>query len=168
MDLYSIASAYDITGRSRMTKAELITTVLEEAERRYRTPFAALDVTLPDQVGGDETVKTPADRQSSETISSKSDTDGANSDTTVPTESDPNTRATGDPSTDFKQAAGDTATDSSGEPGQLNAMLNLLDTHDDKWCEADGKSRYEVQLPDGSYEPARTKDDVRALLFKNY
>lgn len=58
--------------------------------------------------------------------------------------------------------------DDDGGTGQLNAMLSLLDTHDDKWSKADGDARYEVELPDGSVEPARTKDDVRALLFKNY
>ncbi len=47
-------------------------------------------------------------------------------------------------------------------------MMSLLDTHDDKWHEADGDARYEVELPDGDVETARTKDDVRALLFKNY
>jgi len=52
--------------------------------------------------------------------------------------------------------------------GQLNAMLNLLETHDDKWQTTAGDARYEVELPDGSTESARTKDDVRAVLFKNY
>lgn len=57
----------------------------------------------------------------------------------------------------------------SGEnDGQLNAMLSLLDTHADKWREADGDARYEVDLPDGGVETARTKDDVRALLFKHH
>lgn len=47
---------------------------------------------------------------------------------------------------------------------------NLLKEHDDKWDElgsnADGS--YEVELPDGDTEKVRTKDDVRALLMKNY
>jgi len=47
-------------------------------------------------------------------------------------------------------------------------MMQLLDTHEDKWREGDGEARYEVDLPDGSTESAQTKDDVRALLFKNY
>jgi hypothetical protein len=47
--------------------------------------------------------------------------------------------------------------------------MQLLDDHDDKWEESgseDGK--YAVTLPDGSTEQVRTKDDVRALLFKHY
>jgi len=55
-----------------------------------------------------------------------------------------------------------------GGGDRLNAMMQLLDTHDEKWREAPGDARYEVDLPDGSTETANTKDDVRALLFKNY
>jgi hypothetical protein len=62
----------------------------------------------------------------------------------------------------------DAGADDDGGSGQLNAMMSLLDTHEDKWREGDGDVRYEVDLPDGTVEAARTKDDVRALLFKNY
>ena len=56
-----------------------------------------------------------------------------------------------------------------GSGGMLDAMMNLLSAHEDKWREAGGgDSRYEVDLPDGTTEPARTQDDVRALLFKHY
>jgi hypothetical protein len=59
--------------------------------------------------------------------------------------------------------------DASGEEDAvLNEMMNLLDTHDDKWGEASGDERYAVELPDGSTETARTKDDVKALLFDHY
>lgn len=52
---------------------------------------------------------------------------------------------------------------------RLNAMMNLLDTHEDKWREASqGDARYEVDMPDGSTEFVQTKDDVRAHIFKNY
>ncbi|MFC7114762.1 hypothetical protein ACFQH2_06980 [Natronoarchaeum sp. GCM10025703] len=57
--------------------------------------------------------------------------------------------------------------DQSGED-RLSAMMSLLDTHDEKWRETSGDARYEVDLPDGTSEDAPTKDDVRALLFKNY
>ncbi|AFZ71511.1 hypothetical protein [Natronobacterium gregoryi] len=51
----------------------------------------------------------------------------------------------------------------------LDEMMSLLETHDDKWNESSSEdARYEVELPDGSTEEAQTKDDVRALLFKNY
>jgi len=52
---------------------------------------------------------------------------------------------------------------------RLNAMMNLLDTHDDKWREASKQdARYEVDMPDGHTEYVQTKDDVRAHIFKNY
>lgn len=51
----------------------------------------------------------------------------------------------------------------------LDQMMNLLDTHDDKWEESpSGDYRYRVELPDGGTEDVQTKDDVRAILFKNY
>ena len=55
--------------------------------------------------------------------------------------------------------------DLDGGPGGL---LNLLERHDDKWREADGDERYEVELENGSVETARTKDDVKAILFEHY
>jgi hypothetical protein len=56
----------------------------------------------------------------------------------------------------------------SGDDAMLNEMMSLLDTHDGKWGEASGDERYAVDLPDGSTEQVRTKDDVKALLFKHY
>lgn len=53
--------------------------------------------------------------------------------------------------------------------GSILASANkLLRDHDDKWRESDGEARYEVDRPDGGTEPARTKDDVRQLLFRHY
>ncbi|WP_227131054.1 hypothetical protein [Halorubellus salinus] len=52
---------------------------------------------------------------------------------------------------------------------RLNAMMNLLDTHDEKWREASKEdARYEIDMPDGTTEYVQTKDDVRAHIFKNY
>ena len=62
----------------------------------------------------------------------------------------------------------DTGEESDDEESRLNAMMSLLDTHEDKWREGDGEARYEVDLPGGETATAQTKDDVRALLFKNY
>lgn len=64
-------------------------------------------------------------------------------------------------------------TDGEGGDGddsdRLRAMMNLLDRHDDAWEEADGEEgKYLVTLPGGETEHARTKDDVRALLFQHY
>jgi len=55
-----------------------------------------------------------------------------------------------------------------GDDAMLNEMMSLLDTHEDKWGESSGDERYEVELPDGETEQVRTKDDVKALLFKHY
>lgn len=67
------------------------------------------------------------------------------------------------------------STDDSDDDGaaddddMLDEMMSLLETHEDKWEESDsGDHRYSVELPDGSTEDVQTKDDVRAILFKNY
>jgi hypothetical protein len=62
----------------------------------------------------------------------------------------------------------DGAATTGGDDAMLNEMMSLLDTHDDKWGESGGDERYEVELPDGTAEQVRTKDDVKALLFKHY
>jgi hypothetical protein len=56
-----------------------------------------------------------------------------------------------------------------GGDGMLDEMMRLMETHDDKWEQANSEeTRYEVELPDGDVETVQTQDDVRALLFKNY
>lgn len=65
----------------------------------------------------------------------------------------------------------DPTTDGSGTsgPDRLEAMMNLLDEHDEQWEQTDSDGgKYVVSLPDGDTEQVRTKDDVRALLFKHY
>ncbi|NUB91799.1 hypothetical protein HT576_12305 [Haloterrigena sp. SYSU A121-1] len=58
---------------------------------------------------------------------------------------------------------------SADDDDMLDEMMSLLETHDDKWAESTAADyRYEVELPDGTTEQVQTKDDVRALLFKNY
>ena len=75
--------------------------------------------------------------------------------------------ATDDDGADESGAAdGDGSAD---DDDMLDEMMSLLETHDDKWSESNAADyRYEVELPDGSVEQVQTKDDVRALLFKNY
>lgn len=126
MDLYTIAAELGISGRSSMTKAELVDAIVDQASSRYENPFTGVDVPFPpdrqpDAGGGSEDDEQPAPEESS----------------------------------------------AGGSP-QLDAMLNLMETHSDKWTKADGDARYEVTLPDGATETARTQDDVRALLFKHY
>lgn len=147
MDLYSIAAAYDVAGRSNMTKGELVAAILDAVERRYTDPLAPVDLDLPP---GDGAVADDGPA-----------VDGAEADDEA--ETDDGAEADDGPAGD--EAETDAETDSDG---QLTAMLNLLETHRDKWREADGDARYEVELPDGSSETARTKDDVRATLFKHY
>ena len=87
-----------------------------------------------------------------------------------PEGSDPE-RAGGNGGTEGTSGAGDTASASAGGGGgsQLQQMMNLLETHDDKWRKAEsGDAPYEVDLPDGGTEAARTKDDVKRVLFTNY
>ncbi len=79
----------------------------------------------------------------------------------------------GETSDERRNDSGDAndADDSDADDGasRLNAMMNLLDAHGDKWREAtSGDEKYEVDLPDGTTENVRTKDDVRALLFRHY
>ncbi|MDZ5812205.1 hypothetical protein U4E84_12720 [Halorubrum sp. AD140] len=140
LDLYEIAAAFDVSGRSDMTKAELVDAILDAAASLSTDPFSHVDVDLGE--GGAD-----GDRDES----------GAGIEASEPADGE---TSTGDEET----ATGD----EDGGAGQLDAMMSLLDTHADKWREADGDARYEVDLPDGGVETARTKDDVRALLFRNY
>jgi hypothetical protein len=75
----------------------------------------------------------------------------------------------GDADADEEAAVGGDKDDGDSGSSTLNSMMSLLETHDDKWREAGGgEEKYEVDLPDGTTEGARTKDDVRAVLFKQY
>lgn len=70
----------------------------------------------------------------------------------------------------------DTETDGSkterdGEESPENTLqqaMSLLDAHDDRWRESDSDEPYEVDLPGGSTEAVRTKDDIKRLLFKHW
>ncbi|WP_324661705.1 hypothetical protein [Haloarcula sediminis] len=82
-----------------------------------------------------------------------------------------------EPPADDADTASDGASDDGGSgptpntdgPGSiLSAANQLLTDHDDKWREGGGDEPYEVDLPDGTTETVRTKDDVRGLLFKHY
>ena len=152
MDLYEIAAEYEVTGRSGMTKDELVTAIAETVERRYTDPLAPVDFDVPGL--------SPDDDGGFEGEAGRDDGGGgaAGGESADPDESD----------RDDGGADGGPDDGSTEGDGQLNAMLSLLETHDDKWRSADGDARYEVDLPDGSVETARTKDDVRAVLFKHY
>jgi hypothetical protein len=132
-------------------------------------------------VSGDENevVEDDADESDSEAADEEVDDEGAEQDDGDDEQDDgDDEQADGDDDAETDDAGDDDSDDedddapsagaSGGGGGRLNAMMQLLDTHEDKWREGDGEARYEVDLPDGSTESAQTKDDVRALLFKNY
>ncbi|QUJ74468.1 hypothetical protein [Haloarcula marismortui] len=62
------------------------------------------------------------------------------------------------------------AAEPNNAPGDTLSVANrLLTEHDEKWTRSNETDEpYEVTLPDGSTVSARTKDDVRKLLFQNY
>lgn len=65
--------------------------------------------------------------------------------------------------------AGGTVDPLAGPGNALSAVNKLLREHDDKWRKTEtGDEPYEVDLPDGTTEGVRTKDDVRQYLFKHY
>lgn len=158
MDLYTIAATYDITGRSNMTKQELITAICDTVAERYTDPLAPTDLRLPTRepaTDDNAAVEAPASDDTAEDATAADAPDSESAPDTAPSTSDA-------PDTDA-----DTAT-TDADDAQLNTMLSLLETHQEKWREADGDARYEVDLPDGGVAQARTKDDVRATLFKHY
>ena len=81
-----------------------------------------------------------------------------------------------DPATDADAGSDDAGGDDGpgGDPANdspedtLQQAMSLLDAHDDRWRESSGDEPYEVDLPDGSTEAVRTKDDVKRLLFKHW
>jgi len=144
---------------------------------------------IEDEATGDEQSDDDADRASrvtdatatdDESAADDSETDdgddelGIGSDAADRIETDVDAGATTDSTDDGTDASGSTDDDSDGngsadDDDMLNEMMSLLETHDDKWQESNSADyRYAVDLPDGSTEQVQTKDDVRALLFKNY
>ena len=158
LDLHEIAAAFDVTGRSDMQKDELVEAILDRAATLAANPFALVDLDLPDRTPAEAAREPASSVDSSET----SDSSGTADDTARDGGQADAAAGVADAQTTDDDRADD------GGAGQLNAMMRLLDTHADKWSESAGDARYEVELPDGSIEAARTKDDVRALLFKHY
>ncbi|WP_225307878.1 MULTISPECIES: hypothetical protein [unclassified Haloarcula] len=86
----------------------------------------------------------------------------AQNSTSTQTSSSPDTTESSD-AAESTEAPDDTPSDT------LSAANRLLTEHDEKWTRSDENDEpYEVTLPDGSTVSARTKDDVRKLLFQNY
>ncbi|QZA87877.1 Rho termination factor N-terminal domain-containing protein [Salinarchaeum sp. IM2453] len=187
MDLYTIAAKYDVSGRSSMTKAELIDAILEKIEEVHEDPLAIVDVELESEPET-KTENKDASRDADATTTSTGTEAGEPTDSGQvdqpdhPEETEESASPVAPDLTDAAEAVTsdsdaeavsepeepDTDTTSGQSGGRLNAMLNLLEAHSDKWEKSDSDARYQVELPDGSTETARTKDDVRALLFQHY
>ncbi len=90
----------------------------------------------------------------------------ATSDLDPPVESEAGSAPAGDSTAETEES---TASDASGA-GQTDAdeLFDLLETHSEKWREASGDEPYEVDLPGGETTTVRTKDDVKATLFREY
>ncbi|MBP2252032.1 hypothetical protein [Halarchaeum nitratireducens] len=97
---------------------------------------------------GSDTVDTSAGSTTVETVRRDADATSDDADSTTRTDPSPSP---------------------SGSESPLRQMMELLEEHDDAWEEVDSSDgKYRVTLPDGSTAHARTRDDVRALLFKHY
>jgi len=133
------------------------------------TATAATDVRLDDDSDDREAEETePEDDGQQTTDESETDAEddesGEESSTTDDIESDADGDADSDSGDDSNSGDG-----SADDDDMLDEMMSLLETHDDKWQESSSADyRYAVDIPDGSTEQVQTKDDVRALLFKNY
>ena len=136
------------------------------------TATAAADDQLDDASDDLESEVTEPGTDDGESAGNDPETDDVDDDDELDNES-------GEPDGNETDADGnadaDSADDSSSGGGSaddddmLDEMMSLLDTHEDKWQESSSADyRYAVDLPDGSTEQVQTKDDVRALLFKNY
>jgi hypothetical protein len=126
---------------------------LDGAESVDDTEAADTSVDDTDESGADDT---------DEADPSVDNTDEANADDTAATAGSDDT----DDAADSDQTGSASETD---DPGSiLSAANQLLTDHDDKWRKGGGNEPYEVDLPDGTTESVRTKDDIRQILFKHY
>jgi len=89
----------------------------------------------------------------------------------TPDASEPPTPDADEPDADADGESGETGSGgaTTSASGDLpSGPMNLLADHEGVWHEGGGEARYEVELPDGSVAEARTRGDVRALLFEHY
>ena len=136
----------------------------DAAEREVEASDGAdeADADVPDD-GGDATEEEPEPAEvDDEGVDANDEGDDAGAATDENESADPADGEGSGPS-------GNVAASSNGGGSPLQTMMNLLRTHDDKWRKAQsGDAPYEVDLPDGGTEAARTKDDVKRILFRNY
>ncbi|SIR86820.1 hypothetical protein [Natronorubrum thiooxidans] len=126
------------------------------------------DESVTDDAEADADPDTEADSDSMGEL--KGDSSDGEADTEEQDDSDAGNEPDSGPDGDVIDAdASGGASGDADDDDMLDEMMSLLETHDDKWGEATSADyRYSVELPDGTTEQVQTKDDVRALLFKNY
>ncbi|MEF8777301.1 MAG: helix-hairpin-helix domain-containing protein [Natronomonas sp.] len=73
-----------------------------------------------------------------------------------------------DPDRSDSASEADADASESSPESTLQQAMDLLDAHDTRWRESSGDEPYEVDLPDGSTETVRTKDDIKRLIFKHW
>ncbi len=183
--LQSIARNTEGVKGSGMTAEEMYAAVLEAKVRELEDGEAigirvgARGRTGTDTDDGDAVDASPGDSDGSEGVDGTGEADGAGevdaprsddtAETGAPDASEPAGAAATDDGEGSGSAASGPASSNGGGGSQLQAMMNLLETHEDKWRKAaSGDAPYEVDLPDGGTEAARTKDDVKRILFTNY
>lgn len=132
-----------------------------------------VDADLRDALAdGDEATatETPAEEETEPATDSAADSSGPDAETGGDSGADTPTETATEAATETASTSTPTPTPTSASgDDRLQAMMSLLDTHDEHWRESAAEdARYEVTLPDGRVEHARTKDDVRSLLFKHY
>ncbi|MFC5970598.1 hypothetical protein ACFPYI_04565 [Halomarina salina] len=174
-------TATQTNGADATTSAE----VESEASEELFTPTSTDDADEAEAEADEEATEAAADDEEADGDAEAdsdaagdedaADADDAETETADTDEDGDETEAgdEGDDSAEEENAGEDSESGSSfdsdtGGNDRLQAMMNLLETHDDKWREDDGEARYEIDLPDGSTETVQTRDDVRAVLFKNY
>ena len=157
------------------------------AEIRYDESLEGANASVEEAVDDEveEAIDGEADDESDDTdetledddVDGESDDEAESGDDETAAEIEPNDDENADEAAsadtdDVETEDGDDDTDDGGaadDDDMLNRMMSLLETHDDKWEESPAADyRYRVTLPDESTEDVQTKDDVRALLFKNY
>lgn len=136
---------------------------IEAAEMRGRLLAALGPETLAERLraaetGTDDEVSTVEESTQAE---NEADTEGADESTVDGDDGD------GSASGSQTESASDGQTESPST-SPLASVNKLLDDHSEKWHRGEGDAPYEVDLPDGTTKAARTKDDVRQLLFRHY
>ncbi|MFC7020311.1 MULTISPECIES: hypothetical protein [Haloarcula] len=123
--------------------------------------------TSPATGDADAAADTTTGDDGSEAADAMADDDGAEAADTTADDDEAGTAEAGDADAESTATATSNPVDDAGDA--LSMANQLLREHDDKWRRTEeGEAPYEVDLPDGTTEGVRTKDDVRQYLFKNY